>query len=551
MLAVGAAEAQTVDGLRGLPDEEELVGIGRSDPDDQASALDPIPYRPSSAGATPEPQTEESVAPSSIFEDSRDANEIEFLEDGPSSTYRPSTARQRSRSAQARASGSPTRGTDAATAATASPSLVLPETGTDAIPETSGLRATRDTSEDAELTGRVEAENVRLEAIEGRGLEPAENPYAPLGMRAGRFILTPTLEQGLTATDNVNFAPEKRSAVLSETTLRLNAVSDWSRHFASLDLYGTARESISGENFSELELGADGVLDLDLANGYRLRAEGGYRQRPEDATSPVVIAGIDDEPIRHELTGSLGLSKDVGKLRLGLTGSVEREIYGDAKIAGGGTLSQAERDSTLASMVLRAGYAISPALTPFVEAELGRRFYDQEVDSAGYERSADRYGVRAGLAFDLTEKLYGEVSAGYLREAIDDPRLRPVEGPTLAAALNWSPIRGTLVRLSGDTLVEGTTSAGDSGSILHSGRLSVERELRANLTGTALLGLSWRDYAGVSDTETILSGELGMTWWLSRYAGLTGRVRHERFTSTLPDRDSETSSVFVGMTLRR
>ncbi len=105
----------------------------------------------------------------------------------------------------------------------------------------------------------------------------------------------------------------------------------------------------------------------------------------------------------------------------------------------------------------------------------------RKIDTAGYERFCDRYGF-ARAVLDLTEKLYGEVSAGYLREAIDDPRLRPVEGPTLAAALNWSPIRGTLVRLSGDTAVEGTTSAGDSGSILYSGRLSVERELRANLT---------------------------------------------------------------------
>ncbi len=99
-------------------------------------------------------------------------------------------------------------------------------------------------------------------------------------MRAGRFILTPTLEQGLTATDNVNFAPEKRSAVLSETTLRLNAVSDWSRHSASLDLYGIAREFDLGREVLRMELGADAVLDLDLANDYRLRAEAGYRRRP-------------------------------------------------------------------------------------------------------------------------------------------------------------------------------------------------------------------------------------------------------------------------------
>jgi hypothetical protein len=66
-----------------------------------------------------------------------------------------------------------------------------------------------------------------------------------------------------------------------------------------------------------------------------------------------------------------------------------------------------------------------------------------------------------------------------------------------------------------------------------------------------VLGAAWRDYVGTDGHDLILNAEAGLTWWLSRYAGLTGRVRHEQVESNLPDRDSKTNSVFLGLKLQR
>ena len=92
---------------------------------------------------------------------------------------------------------------------------------------------------------------------------------------------------------------------------------------------------------------------------------------------------------------------------------------------------------------LRTGYEISPALTPFVEIEIGRRLYDQEIDSAGFRALVRPLAARAGLELDLGEKLSGEISAGWLREDFDDDRLEPLSTPTVNADLKWSPERGT------------------------------------------------------------------------------------------------------------
>ncbi|KQZ86957.1 hypothetical protein ASD64_05700 [Mesorhizobium sp. Root157] len=407
--------------------------------------------------------------------------------------------------------------------------------------------STIDAEDDLPLDPRVE----RTGAIETLARLPEADPFAPTGIRVGSFTLRPSVEQGITATSNADASNGGRPAALSETTLRLNAISDWSTNSASIDGYVLLRKTLSGEEVEDARGRLDATLNIDLGNEWSAVGKLGYEAAPESASSPVVIVGTASQPLRQNIDGSLGIEKNVGKARIGLTGAVERDIYGDAKLSMGGLLSQKDRNSTLYTATLRTGYEISPALTPFVEIETGRRLYDERVDTGGFERSATRIGGRGGLELDLGEKLAGEFSAGWLRESFDDDGLAPISAATVNADLRWSPERGTTIGLRGTTAVEGTTTAGEGGSVLYSGRLSGERQIRANLTGTAQLGLDWRDYSGSSGHDLIFSAEAGLTWWLNRYAGITTRARHETLSSNLPGRDAKTNSIYVGLTLRR
>lgn len=391
----------------------------------------------------------------------------------------------------------------------------------------------------------------RVQAIEGLNRPVEENPYEPVGIRWGSFILKPSIESGITATSNADSSADGSSAVLSETTLRLNAESDWSSNRASIDAYGTFRESLSGQELNELSAGIDAAMEVELGKEYRAKTTFTYSAAPESAASPVVIPDTVDEPIRQTIGGTLGLEKDVGKARFGITGGISHDSYGDADLESGGVLSQKDRDATLYTLTLRTGYEISPALTPFVETEIGRNLYDQEVDSAGYRRSSDQYAVRGGLELDMGEKLSGELSAGWISEDFDDPRLKSLSTPTIAADLRWSPQRGTDVMLNGSTTLEGTTTSGESGSVLYSAGIDIERQIRANLTGNAGIGAAYRNYAESDGYDVIFDAEASLTWWLNRYAGVVGRVRHETVSSNLPGRDSETNSVFLGLKLQR
>lgn len=391
----------------------------------------------------------------------------------------------------------------------------------------------------------------RTDAIEGADPKREDDPFAAVGIRAGSFILRPALEQGITATSNADSSYDGSPAVLSETTLRLNALSDWQRHSASADGALTWRKTLSGQEIEDVRGRVDTMLRLDLGHDLGATARLGYEAAPESASSPGAVAGSVSQPLRQTFDGSLGLKKEAGKAQFGITGAVRHDAYGDAELSSGGTISQKDRDSTLYTATLRGGYEISPALTPFLEVEAGRRLYGQRVDNSGFERSATRFGARAGAELDLGEKLSGEFSAGWLREALDDDQLAPISGASVNADLKWSPERGTVVGLSGTTTVEGSTTAGESGSLLYSGRLLLERRIRHNLTGNAVLGIDWRDYVGSSGHDLTLSAEAGLTWWLSRDAGLTTRVRTEKLTSNLPGREETTNSVFLGLRLQR
>ncbi|MES0133763.1 outer membrane beta-barrel protein [Mesorhizobium sp. M0016] len=512
----------------------------------------PTAYVPASDGALPDDTDPSQAGANSIFDPPATIDDS-FADKPPTvQPRRPSTAKQRA-AADADKAKDKTKAADKK-----KPGKATDQTTTGTTPDgTAAGDADQDTANRRVLTvGGVDRRKLdpgaeRTDAIEGQKKKLEDDPYAATGIKVGSFLLRPTLEQGVAVTSNADSSAGGKSAVLSETALRFSAASDWRENSAVIDGYGNFRNTISGQKINEARGRIQGTYNVDLDNELRAIAKLGYEIAPESASAPDAIAGVKSQPIRQTVDGSLGVEKDVGKMRFALTGAVSHDIYGDAELTDGTSLSQKDQDNTLYTATLRTGYEISPALTPFAEIELGRRVYDQRIDNKGFERSSTRLGARAGIEVDMGEKLKGEFSAGWLREAIDDKNLEAISGATINADLKWSPERGTIIGLTGRTTVEGTTNAGKSGDILYSGRLTGERQIRADLTGNAALGLDWRNYTGSDGHDMTLSAEAGLTWWLNRYVGLTSRARTEKLTSNLPGRNYTANSIYLGLKLQR
>jgi len=392
-------------------------------------------------------------------------------------------------------------------------------------------------------------QNLRVPSLDGVTLRRAEDDG--LGIRLGTMVLRPTISEKIFHESRRDGGFSTRR-VYSETTVEGTLQSGWSRHRLTVDGAATFQKNLSGQGEEEPSARLGATLDLDLSHDWAGQLRAGYDYFKEDSTDPNAIAGASAQAAVHRLSGSAGLTKDFGLLRGTTTLEIARTLYGDAKLTNGTIVSGDDRDNLSGKISGRIGYELSPLLIPFLEASVERTKFDLSSDFNGYERSATTYALRVGTEFPLGEKISGEISGGYVWRKLDDPRLADIGGLAVDGRLAWSPLRGTVVNASLGTIVESSTTPGESGSIAYRLSLGIEHELRnavvARLSGTAL----YRDYPSTSLNvdQTTLGAGAGISWAVNRYVSLEADASYER-TTQRGGADSDTARIGIGLKLRR
>lgn len=433
------------------------------------------------------------------------------------------------------------------------------------------------------ITGAIEDETAlnepagRVQAIEPVGplqtgvgsIDP--DPYAPVGLRLGTFDINTTLDLGLSYTRSDDtfevdtspptFESQQTDGIFSDAALRVDAVSDWSRHQLRLGFGGRLPARLSGDEQGQPSADVDAALRLDLDRETTLTVSARYGYAQDDPGSAAVFEATDatlfpdiqatNDPTLQSFGGGATLERQAGPFSALAAINVDREIYGDAKLSDGRAIAQDDLDFTRYSGRLRGGYAISPVLTPFVEVEYSQRVMDERPDTGGFDRNSTRYALRLGTRFDRGEKFNGEVAVGYVWEDLADAQLADIEGVSVNANLNWSPVRETDVRVGFATTTTASGTEDVSGSLLYAASVGVTHRARANLELTADAGLDYENVIGLGEDTITASAEVGATLWFNRFMGLTGRLGYDRTFSDDPDEESQTRSAFIGLRLQR
>ena len=81
-----------------------------------------------------------------------------------------------------------------------------------------------------------------------------------------------------------------------------------------------------------------------------------------------------------------------GRAKLG----IERQIYEDVELSGGGTEDNSDRNNYTPSLALRLSYTDPPALKPFVELTYAPRFHDEKFDRNGLRRNSQGIDCKCG-----------------------------------------------------------------------------------------------------------------------------------------------------------
>ncbi|HEY5080423.1 MAG TPA: outer membrane beta-barrel protein [Bauldia sp.] len=383
-----------------------------------------------------------------------------------------------------------------------------------------------------------------------RRVTAASDPYAALGIRAGGFILYPSLTIGTGFTTNASASAGGTPSGFGTLTPELKILSDWDRNAVGLDLKGSYEDFFDGTTPPEPSASAEGTARIDITDQWTADFAAGATYDEQNVSDPNYPAGADKPPGVIGLTSSADLKGSFGLASFTLGGSADRNIYEDATSLGA-LIDQGDRNNTDYAGRLRVGYDITPTLTPFVEGEVSRRVYDRTIDNTGLQRSGDGYTLRAGVEIEHDPLLRGEISVGTTHQSFDDPTLAPLDALAFDGTLVWAPTRLTTVTFDGSTSLQPGDLATSSGSILYDASVDVAYAWRDNITIDLTGAIENERFQGIGEVDTTYDAGLSATWKINRTLQLTAGYVHEWMDSSDPTLPYQSDTVKAELRVQR
>jgi hypothetical protein len=392
---------------------------------------------------------------------------------------------------------------------------------------------------------------------------PETDPYDPLGIRLGSFVLKPAIELTGGYDTNPGRGETANGSSIFSVAPELAVRSDWSRHDLRADLKGSYNTFGSQPSLNRpyFESKIDARIDwthrtwIDLENRFLLSTD--------DPGSPNLQATVTKIPYFTTLGGTAGLGHRFNRLELTAKGSVDRTRYQDSQLSDGTMGSNADRNLTQAGLQLRGSYEVSPALKPFVELDTDRRVHDVDFDRNGVQRDSAGFSPQIGTSFEFSRILTGKASIGYVVRNYKDPSLSALRGLITDASLIWSATPLTTATFTARSSADETTVAGVSGVLTRDFGVQIDHTFRRWLIGTVKVGYGLDDYV-ISDTANCgclvppterqdrrFSVSAGITYKFTRELQAKGEVRQEMRRSNQAGNDYTATIVLLGLRLQR
>ena len=401
------------------------------------------------------------------------------------------------------------------------------------LPEDDALRGTL--GDAARVTGSL------------RGTADADDPLAPLGLRAGPLTWFPSVElvAGYDSDPDGTGDPVRTLRVAPQ--LRLE--SDWVRHELTADVSGSAT-FYDDERDPALALDGTVALRLDVGRETTATLGAGYAlsgEAQDDPNVPGAAAGLTDT---QELRGSLEVARRVGPVEASLRGEVARFLFADTPVAAGPDQSNDDRNRTDLIGTLRLERAEGPLIRPFAEGSVTLRRFDEAVDRNGLVRDSLAYGATVGLLVADRNPLRGSLGVGVVGEVFEDDALDDVVALSAQAGLVWDVNALTTASLDVATTLAPTTQAGSGVGITRGATFGLTHQLRRSLELRFGAGIEDTVFSGAAEGSRVYTGTAGIGWTVSRMAQLRldGTFEHE------PDAtagDTNRFAIEAGVTIRR
>ena len=414
------------------------------------------------------------------------------------------------------------------------------------------------TTEDGETSQQVPG--TYLDSSRHRALPPERHdldPYVPIGMRLGSFLLFTEAEIGTILTDNVLATDTDTHADAAfEVAPDIRLESNWSRHFFSAQF--TADRSwyrdFSVEDDRIYQAILKGRLDVTRRTHLELEGEKSLTQAGRNSVSLTDIAGNQIDLNEQHLAAAV--DHTFNRLTLKLTGTVAQYDYDDEPSADPDLFGESVvpfldiRDYREDELKLRGTYELSSKTGVFVEGTINDRDYKQPVSSAGLRRGSSGYVLLSGMTFQMTGKLTGEISAGWGQQQSIERSFSPIEGFLLNGDIIWQPTRATKVEFIARSEIDETTLVDSFGAVDRYYEVSLQHAFWRYLVLGTYVSYEVADYVDDPLVDQRLKEGLTGEYYFNPYFSVYGRYEHTDFFSTDQGSDFVENEVRLGVRIR-
>lgn len=365
--------------------------------------------------------------------------------------------------------------------------------------------------------------------------------FDPLGIRAGGFLIFPSLQVGGEYDSNV-FATENNEEDDFGLLVRprITAASQWSRHALNASLFGDFAfyEEFDDNNYQDFGGSVNGRLDITrndiVTGGLTLARRHEGRESPEAVGSQNLVTYFDG-------LAQLAYRREFNLVFFVVGGSVNRKDYDEED------LREDLRDLIDLTGDLRVGYKISPRFNLFLQGDYTIVRYDND---SVIDRDSKGFGVSVGTEVDITGILFGEASIGYIRRDYDDDALDSVSGPGGLARLTWNVTGLTSFIFEASSAVVETTQGGASSNLQTNAAAEIQHELLRNLILNGRLSFTRDAFEGIDRTDHTYRAQLGARYLLNRNLSLDASYLFATRDSDVNGADYDRHIVRLGVTAR-
>jgi hypothetical protein len=339
--------------------------------------------------------------------------------------------------------------------------------------------------------------------------------YAPTGLDMGGLRLYPTLEVGGVFSSNVTQA---HNAAQSDFGLHLKPglrfESDWSRHSWTGQASADILRYLNAPDLSTVTGAADTNFRLDIRRTTHADFAAHFTAN-ETGLGDTSLPGTAIAPRRDRSFGaSADLAHDFGGLEGAVKLALERSVYDNVALSGGGTENNSDRAYVEPSLSLKATLGYGDArLRPFAEVTYAPRTHDVSLDRNGNKRDSQGFAGALGVTLNDGPIWQGDLALTYLVRNYADAALPTASALGLRGRLDWAPTELLKFEATSGVDLGETATAGIGGTKNWMAGLSATYALWDNLSFRAGMGLSLNDTGSAITSTTTATA--GFDWMLN------------------------------------